>query len=441
MKRSTCKVLIIAALVICMSFAMPGLDAFAVTVGDLTVGVDVGRITLFQSQTLESCEFKSGSGSIPPGLELTYTKNGGVYLKNTPTTAGVYSFSCTVTTADGAQDLDVSVYVVEPVVDEPVYEGDKYLPVSTPEPTAKPVQTVPNITKHPTGETVEVGGTAKFVSRADNATKHTWRLVSADTTCTYKASEADYYFPGLEVSGIDTEKLVLSNIPESLSGWCVECKFENANGASYSNGARITVNNSNKPAATAAPAATKAPAANSGSNNTNTQAPAATAAPVDPSVKTANITTHPKGAQVKKGETLTLNAYATSPNNGDISYQWYSSPVNDKNAALPISGATSESYEVTPTAEAVYYWCAAWNTWEGKRSEPVFTQAAEVMLIPEATPTPAPTPTPIPVEDDGGDFISANLQLILFGAIGLLALAALIGVVIYLRIEAKREDE
>ena len=120
MKRSTSKVLIIAALVICMSFAVPGLDAFAVTVGDLTVGVDVGRITLVQSDSLESCEFKSGSGTIPPGLELTYTKNGGVYLKNTPTTAGTYSFSVTVTTADGAQDVEVSVYVVNAVEDEPV---------------------------------------------------------------------------------------------------------------------------------------------------------------------------------------------------------------------------------------------------------------------------------------------------------------------------------
>jgi hypothetical protein len=43
--------------------------------------------------------------------------------------------------------------------------------------------------------------------------------------------------------------------------------------------------------------------------------------------------------------------------------------------------------------------------------------------------------------DDGSDFLSGNIQLILFGVIGLLALAALIGVVIYLRIEAKRDDE
>ena len=64
------------------------------------------------------------------------------------------------------------------------------------------------------------------------------------------------------------------------------------------------------------------------------------------------------------------------------------------------------------------------------------------MLIPEATPTPVPTvvPTAEPVNNDS-DFLGGNFQLILFAAIGLLALAALIGVVIYLRIESKREDE
>ena len=430
MKKSVTKVLLIMALVICISVAMPGLDAFAVTVGDLTVGVDVGRITIFQSETLASCVFKSGT--LPPGLELTYSESGGVYLKNSPTTAGTYNFVCTVTTADGQQDVEAIVYVVA-AADKVENSGDIYLPVATTQPTASPAKTAPKITKHPTGETVEVGDTAKFVARAENSTKHTWRLVSADTTCTYKATEASYYFPGLEVSGTDSETLVLKNIPSSLDGWCVECKFENEYGASYSNGARVLVNG-------AKPTATPAPSAKPADKHTQSDAEAqTTAAPTDPTIKTANITTQPKSAMLNKGETVTLYAYATSPNNGDISYQWYSAPVNDRNAALPISGATEESYTVTPTKEPAYYWAAAWNTWEGKRSEAVFTQAAEVMLIPEATPTPVPTAAPTPV-DDGGDFLGGNFQLILFAAIGLLALAALIGVVIYLRVESKRDE-
>ena len=394
MKKSFSKVMIIAALVICMSVAMPGLDAFAVTVGDLTVGVDVGRITLFQSETLSSCEFKSGSGTIPPGLELTYTKNGGVYLKNTPSTAGTYSFTCTVTTAEGTQDVEVSVYVVNAVADEPTYEGDKYLPVSTPAPTAAATNTVPKITTHPTGETVEVGDTAKFIARADNSTKHTWRLVSADTTCTYKATEAEYYFPGLSVSGADTDTLVLSNIPESLSGWCVECKFENANGASYSNGARVKVN-SNKVSPTATPAPTKAPAANTGSdaeNKTDTQ-PQTTTTPVDPGVKTANITTHPKSVQAAKGSTVTLNAYATSPNNGDISYQWYSSPVNDKNAALPISGANAAMMSLPPQR---LFTIGVLHGTPGKASAVSLCSPTQPKLCSYPRPLPLPHLPPLP---------------------------------------------
>ncbi len=452
MKRNISKIFLIAALVICMSVAMPGLDAFAVTVGDLTVGVNAGTIVLYESGDITNCSLGDGS-TIPPGMTLHYRPDTNVNLQGTPSTSGTYSFNCIVTKADGStESVDVSVYVVEPAnVD---VTEDEYLAggqsgstgntnTNKNNTTTAPAKTAPKITKHPTGETVEVGGTAKFVARAENHSKFTWRIVSKDTTCTYKATEAEYYFPGLEVSGTDTETLVLSNIPASMDTWSVECMFTNDYGNSFSNGAIITVK-SNAPAPTAAPKPTVAPTAKPADSNTGSAAPAPTDpanSAADPNTKTANITTQPKSTQAEKGKTVTLSVYATSPDNGDISYQWYSAPVNDRAAALPISGATGESYEVSPTEEAVYYWAAAWNTKEGKRSEAVFTNAAEVMLIPEATPTPAPTPVPTAEPTEGSDFLGGNFQLILFAAIGLLALAALIGVVIYLRIESKREDE
>ena len=222
-----------------------------------------------------------------------------------------------------------------------------------------------------------------------------------------------------------------------MDSWSVECMFQNEHGNSFTNGAIITVIKE-EPKATPAP--TKAPAANNNNTQPEKEPEATEEISTTGSGKTANITTQPKGAQVEKGETVTLKAYATSPNNGDVSYQWYSASVNDVNAALPIGGATEEEYTATPTEDVVYYWAAIWNTKEGVRSDAVFTDSAAVSLIPEATPTPAPTPVPTPA-DDGSDFLSGNIQLILFGVIGLLALAALIGVVIYLRIEAKREDE
>ena len=433
--RPIARILIIAVLVICMSFAMPSMDAFALELADMTVGVDAGSIRVFYSDSLSACTYSSGS--LSPGLSLSYIPNDGVYLKGTPSAAGTYSASYNVTTASGVETLTLNFTVRSASSNVP---EDEYLPVTTPTPTKtpQPAGTAPKITKHPTGETVEVGDAAKFIARADNATKFTWRIVSKDPTCTYKATEAEYYFPGLEVSGENTDTLILSSIPASMDSWSVECMFQNDYGNSFTNGAIITVIK-NQPAATPAP--TKAPAA----NNQPDSKPEADTQPEEEistsgSGKTANITTQPRGAQVEKGETVTLQAYATSPNNGDVSYQWYSAPVNDVNAALPIGGATGEEYTVTPTADVVYYWAAVWNTKEGVRSDAVFTQSAAVSLIPEATPTPAPTPVPSPV-DDGSDFLSGNIQLILFGVIGLLALAALIGVVIYLRIEAKRDDE
>lgn len=428
------RVLTIAVLVICMSFALPVAEAYALDLADMTVNVDVGSVRVFYSDSLSACTYSSGS--LSPGLSLSYIPNDGVYLKGTPTAEGTYSASYTVTTANGVETLTLNfkVRAASSAIPE-----DEYLPVNTPTPTKTPqaAGTAPKITKHPTGETVEVGDAAKFIARADNASKFTWRIVSKDTTCTYKATEAEYYFPGLQVSGEDTDTLILSNIPASMDSWSVECMFQNEHGNSFTNGAIITVIKE-EPKATPAP--TKAPAANNNNTQPEKEPEATEEISTTGSGKTANITTQPKGAQVEKGETVTLKAYATSPNNGDVSYQWYSASVNDVNAALPIGGATEEEYTVTPTEDVVYYWAAIWNTKEGVRSDAVFTDSAAVSLIPEATPTPAPTPVPTPA-DDGSDFLSGNIQLILFGVIGLLALAALIGVVIYLRIEAKREDE
>lgn len=430
--KSIARVLIIAALVVCMSFAMPSMDAFALDLADMTVGVDAGSIRVFYSDSLSACTYSSGS--LSPGLSLSYIPNDGVYLKGTPAAEGKYSASYTVTTANGVETLTINFTVRTASESTPESE---YLPVTTPAPTKTPqvAGTAPKITKHPTGETVEVGAAAKFIARADNATKFTWRIVSKDTTCTYKATEAEYYFPGLQVSGADTDTLILSNIPASMDSWSVECMFQNENGNSFTTGAIITVIK-NQPEATPVP--TKAPAADNNTGNTQNSETAEPGTVISDGGKPANITTQPKGAQVEKGETVTLKVYATSPNNGEISYQWFSASVDDVKAALPIKDANGAEYVVSPTEDVVYYWARVWNTKEGVSSE-TYTQSAAVSLIPEATPTPAPTPTPV-VEDEGFDPLSGNMQLLLFGVIGLLALAALIGVVIYLRIEAKRED-
>jgi len=49
-----------------------------------------------------------------------------------------------------------------------------------------------------------------------------------------------------------------------------------------------------------------------------------------------------------------------------------------------------------------------------------------------------PTPSPEPTAEPGGAS-NINFQLVMFSAIGLLALAALIGVVLYLRADSGKE--
>ena len=295
------------------------------------------------------------------------------------------------------------------------------------------------ITKSPTGEHVEAGGTAKFVSRANNSERIVWRLVSNDTTNTVQCTEAGEFFPGIQVSGLGTDTLVLSNIPRTLDGWRVEAQFWNGNRHAESNGAEITIVDENgnpirnqQVAATPGPAPAFTFAPSVGSNDM----------PVSTEAKTANISIQPMSRELLPGEAYTLSVIATSPNNGELSYQWYSAATNNRSAALPISGASEASYTVNQNDGTAYYWVAVWNTKDGARSQAVYSEPAEIRIAVPATPTPIPTPTPTPTpapRQSGPTNIS--FQLILFGIIGVLALIALIGVVIYLRADAKQRAE
>ena len=311
-------------------------------------------------------------------------------------------------------------------------------PTETPKPTAAP-RAVPEITKHPTGEYVEAGNAAKFIARAENAEKTVWRLVSPDASNTVQASEAADFFPGLEVSGLNTDTLILEHIPLSLNGWYVEAQFWNGSNHVESSGAKITIVDSegNAVAATPKPTATAAP----------TPSPSVTAAPpasgsdlpVDETAEKAEIGVQPESIELKPGESYTLSVIATSPNGGSLSYQWYSASVDNLNAALPITGATEASYTLTQTGGTSYYWVAVWNAKDGSRSSPVYSESAEVSIVSDE---PVPTPTAPAAEITANRSSSnVNFQLVLFSVIGVLALAALIGVVLYLRADSKRKGE
>lgn len=435
MKRKTLKLLLSLTLVLCVALALPGLSAGADYVNSFEAGTDIGSIQVFSSNLVIK-SYEKYAGSLPAGLSLSWDDYG-IYMAGTPTTAGNYSSSYNVVTENGTYSFIINISITGGTT-----------------PTEAPVTgEPPHITKHPTGETVEPGGSAQFVARADDATKITWRLVSKDTTVTYNAADGPDYFPGLSVDGLGTERLTLENIPSSLNEWCVEAKFENGYGASYSNGARITVkaantntnnnnstnnnntnNNSNN--------STNNNANNSNNNGSDNQNTGTDLGNDGLTTKTPNINMAPQSTRLKKGETCTLTVQATSPNNGELSYQWYSTNVNNRGMATPIEGATEASYTPTITEGTMYYCVAVMNTREGVTSEPVYTDLVEVSFEPEATPTPSPTATPTRTSSDNGSYDRGNnTQLIFFGIVGFLALAALVGVVVYLRIDSKRSKD
>ena len=429
MKKTTGKTLLILTLIFCIAMALPGLSAWAENIGSFTVGKSVGTIQIHNS-SLAVTDVVLSSGGLPRGMEAQFD-SAGVYITGTPGSAGNYSATYTVYTSEGAIDVPISFTVAEAPA----------APSETPKPTQAP-SAVPEITKQPTGEFVQAGDDreVKFIARAENSEKIVWRLVSPDSSNTVQASEAPDFFQGLEVSGLNTDTLILKHVPNSLNGWYVEAQFWNGKNHVESWGAKITIVDENgdpvnatpKPTATAAPtpAVTAAPSSGGGTDAD---------LPVDDTVEQASISGQPESIELKPGETYTLSVIATSPNGGSLSYQWFSATINNFNAAQTISGATEASYTLNQSEGTEYYWVAVWNAKDGARSSPVYSEAAEVTITaeqPQVTPTTPPTQAP----SRGGN-ANFNFQLILFTVIGLLALAALIGVVIYLRADSKRKGE
>lgn len=246
------------------------------------------------------------------------------------------------------------------------------------------------ITKNPTGETVNVGGSATFIARADNAYSRVWRIVSKDTTKTVNAKNASSYFSGLTVSGADTDTLVLSNIPASMNEWSVECKFIAADGKTYlcTTGAIIRVNGATssttataatttKPQATYNPTSTAAPTtsptASTIPNTGDTSSAASLAAPT--------ISAQPVGAVLSEGETTTLSVVATpAANDGSstLRYQWYRNDTNSNANGTKIAGAESATYVPDTISGSKYYYVGVWSSDGTTNSKVIYSSPVTV---------------------------------------------------------------
>lgn len=428
MKTIRKKILLTLVLALCIACVLPGVSASAAYVGTFTKDTDAIYIEFYQSSIpIQGVVLQSGG--LPAGVEM-YWEDTKAYITGVPQSAGAFTATFAVVTSEGMLPVELQLAVTDEAQ-------------ATQAPVARTGEIV--ITKHPTGERVEAGGMAKFVAKAENANRIVWRLVSPDASDTVRCSAAGDYFPGLEVSGLGTDTLVLNRIPRDLNGWYVEAQFWIDEAVHVeSSGAKITIvdaegnpvgsGNTQAPNVTASPSPVLSTSDVSGGMDL----------PIDEGARTANIVIQPQNWELKPGESCTLSVKATSPNNGVLSYQWYSAATDNRNAALPISGASDASYTVNQADGTAYYWVAVWNSRDGSRSQAVYSDPAEVRIVTPATPTPEPVVTPMPEPDPtpARQSIGPNIpRLIPFLIVGVLALAALIGVVIYMRADARREDE
>ena len=210
------KIRFAAALLLALVFtALMSMAAFADFTYEYKVGDVIAKTTVMTSGSkILSCT--PSAGILPSGVVLN-NDDTTLYISGTPSSAGTYESAYWVKTEAGNESFRLTL-VIKAVTTPTPTPVPTAAPTATPAavPTATPAATaLPKITKHPTGETVEVGGSAMFIARADNATEIVWRIVSADTTNTVPASDAGSYFTGITVSGLGTEKLTLSTAVNS----------------------------------------------------------------------------------------------------------------------------------------------------------------------------------------------------------------------------------
>ena len=290
-----------------------------------------------------------------------------------------------------------------------------------------------NITKHPTGETVKPGGKATFIARADGAAAFQWRIVRNDGSNNfYRADEAPSYINGLQVYGVNTDTLVLSNIPASMNGMSVICVF-------YSDTARTQykITNSAKITVTA-PAPTPTPAASSYVPGTAVASPAVSRAPAaNVTILAPTISVQPEGAVLAEGQNTSLAVVAAddNPSGTQLKYQWYKNDKNSNTGGTAIAGAQAASYVPETLSGNKYYYVGVWATDGTKTSKVVYSSPVAVTYnAPAATPSPTPTPAPV-----RGNEKSLMSQL----ALPLIAMlvAAAVGIAAFVVLKKTNADE
>jgi cell division septation protein DedD len=133
-----------------------------------------------------------------------------------------------------------------------------------PSPSAAPQPAstgLPTVTKHPTDETVDIGGECVFIANYSNAIWAVWHFVSPDGKTDYRFDDKAMQtaFPGLKVENGMYSNMSLKNIPAELNGWRVCCEYRNNSGSVRTNYATVNVRGAEAALAAAAPEPTPTP--------------------------------------------------------------------------------------------------------------------------------------------------------------------------------------
>lgn len=220
---------------------------------------------------------------------------------------------------------------------------------------------IPVITKHPTSETVQDGGYAEFVARADNYQKIEWYYSYGTNGTEYLIWFAPDHFPGLIATGIEGERLGLDHIPYTMDSWRVRAKFIGTEGETYTNYAEIYVKT--------------------------------------PELEVPTIAQQPRSVSLRDNEAVNLEVTASSPDaNTRLTYQWYMNSTDSNTGGKVIYSATNASYIPDYIVGTTYYYCVVRSTDGITTSQPVKTACAAVTYsaaVPETTAPPATQPATV----------------------------------------------
>lgn len=244
--------LLLAAVLLC-AFAVPLLETPALaadkeihevaTVGVykwITITAEDGGEDVVVTNVVQT------GGKLPPGMSLGKNQNVSC-LVGTPTTPGTYILTGETHYEDDAASwkctwsvrlfVDVAATPTPTPTTAPTTAptaapttGTTTAPTNTPTPTNTPAPTAgaPIITKQPTKETVEVGGSATFVANATGWAWCAWRFLSPDGKTEVIFDVTADKFPGLTITGGNSTTMYLTNIPVELNGWKAVCLFSSA---------------------------------------------------------------------------------------------------------------------------------------------------------------------------------------------------------------------